>query len=431
MEPVKNQLSERLSTIYNDIRKLLNVTFLEEKVNTSIKSDNELANQINKNISIIKNIEENYDVEKQMHLEYIKAFQSYRIFSYVENSLDDLDQITDVINSLRVYILNTYEVDVYENKKADITFVFDEATKMSMGFDEKEATVIKEDIINKPLDTDEQMQEEPQFDATNFGFTNNSDEFRQMQIDAIASNVFTQKVLNNEVYMFKTKPKLIPALKIFFVIVAGLTLILSIIAFSTFTEYTKNMYKIFTRQDNGEQIVASYHRTGQIPVSIIIFGIMFISTVISLVRTWRNDNTKYNFRIFMLFIFVGVVFISLFVDIFSGNLRWDQNNVIARFNEMKNDDVDARLRQPLLGDNDYDKMFGLIITYFVTQILIFVFVLLLILILITAKFLNPKRDTERLEALLEQIKNDVVQGKVNPNQYGQKKKSPFGDSFTF
>ena len=130
------ELSSAQKDLYNSIKSYLNVIFLNQKLNYAIKNDDDYRSQLNKVMNIFEYYEDNYEIANKNFHSYWQAFKSYAHYEKLVDNFDDFDDLKDIVSGLKIYVLNTFQVDLEQEsqKIADIDFKYDEKTQASMGF---------------------------------------------------------------------------------------------------------------------------------------------------------------------------------------------------------------------------------------------------------------------------------------------------------
>ena len=130
------ELSSAQKDLYNSIKSYLNVIFLNQKLNYAIKNDDDYRSQLNKVMNIFEYYEDNYEIANKNFHSYWQAFKSYAHYEKLVDNFDDFDDLKDIVSGLKIYVLNTFQVDLEQEsqKIADIDFKYDEKNTSINGF---------------------------------------------------------------------------------------------------------------------------------------------------------------------------------------------------------------------------------------------------------------------------------------------------------
>lgn len=435
-------LDQSTQDLYLKSKLQLNTVFLKPELNAALKNDQTLRSQVFGAINIVHYIESNYQTENSTFDEYSKAITVYEPYKQVIYSFDDHDNLLDAINSLRVYLLNTYQtntdelVDVYGN----VLFIYTPTST------ETDQVVVTDEVVyqTKPIeqDQDQEINQEQQnanfnqstnnFDPTSFGFNPKiADDFKEMQINAVVNNIFMHKVMSNEVFIYNSKPKVIPILKILYIVMLGLMFIFSIVSFALINVFGKEMFTIATATTISGQtqtIVIPLARGATIPFDLIILLLVISWFIYGMIKGWKNDNIRYHFKFMVPLVFVIILVIVKLVGSFSGVFSFATDDILDSFNKIWNKHVEATnhpnaaaagLRPIAPEDLESTKAHyqSIIMGYFATTIIVFAALLFALIVIVTAIFFNPKKDFERVKELHEQIRADLLAGKIDPSLY--------------
>lgn len=428
-------LDHSTQNLYNKTKLQLNTVFLKPELKNALKNDSTLRRQVFQAINIVHYIESNYQTENQVFGEYSKAITSYEPYKQVIYNFDDQDNLLDNVNSLRIYLLNTYQTNTeeLEGVYGSILFLYQE-TEVN-----NDPISVTEEVVyqTKPIDQEEQTQNTEytqsnnNFDGSAFGFNSNiANDFKEMQINAVVNNIFMHKIMNNEVFIYNSKPKVIPILKILYIVMLGLMFIFSIVSFALISVFGKEMHTIATvaTPSSQQKIVVPIARGAVIPFDLIILLLVISWFIYGMIKGWKNENVRYHFKYMVPLVFVIILVIIKLVSIFSGVFSFATDDILDSFNKIWNGHIEAAKHTTAASaglkpinpeDIDATKAHyqGIIMGYFATTIVVFVALLVALIVIVSAILFNPKRDFERIKELHEQIRADLLAGKIDPNLY--------------
>ncbi|UNT66527.1 hypothetical protein IF687_01640 [Ureaplasma urealyticum] len=418
------ELSSAQKDLYNSIKSYLNVIFLNQKLNYAIKNDDDYRSQLNKVMNIFEYYEDNYEIANKNFHSYWQAFKSYAHYEKLVDNFDDFDDLKDIVSGLKIYVLNTFQVDLEQEsqKIADIDFKYDEKTQASMGF------YTTDDQQNSSNSTYENVRAEP---VSEENYSNNAyqsaSDFTTANIDNLTNMVFSARVLNGEIYLYETKPKVIPFLKYLFFAISLALVLFTALTYAFLMDFGTHMLTVVSV--NGiTHIVRLTSPT--FPTQLVISLFIMIYAGLNAFKRKISENEKFHFKNFIWIILFGALLVVALANIFTGNLRFSSNSFDEMFRQAQINDVLANLSRNNDFSFDYSRLQSVFYGFSISQILVFLVIILGTILIIITFILNPKRDTQRIKLLLQEIHNDILTGKIDPNTY-LRTKNPFRDLFGF
>ncbi|EEH02122.1 conserved hypothetical protein [Ureaplasma urealyticum serovar 2 str. ATCC 27814] len=418
------ELSSAQKDLYNSIKSYLNVIFLNQKLNYAIKNDDDYRSQLNKVMNIFEYYEDNYEIANKNFHSYWQAFKSYAHYEKLVDNFDDFDDLKDIVSGLKIYVLNTFQVDLEQEsqKIADIDFKYDEKTQASMGF------YTTDDQQNSSNPTYENVRAEP---VSEENYSNNAyqsaSDFTTANIDNLTNMVFSARVLNGEIYLYETKPKVIPFLKYLFFAISLALVLFTALTYAFLMDFGTHMLTVVSV--NGiTHIVRLTSPT--FPTQLVISLFIMIYAGLNAFKRKISENEKFHFKNFIWIILFGALLVVALANIFTGNLRFSSNSFDEMFRQAQINDVLANLSRNNDFSFDYSRLQSVFYGFSISQILVFLVIILGTILIIITFILNPKRDTQRIKLLLQEIHNDILTGKIDPNTY-LRTKNPFRDLFGF
>ncbi|WP_016829035.1 hypothetical protein [Ureaplasma urealyticum] len=418
------ELSSAQKDLYNSIKSYLNVIFLNQKLNYAIKNDDDYRSQLNKVMNIFEYYEDNYEIANKNFHSYWQAFKSYAHYEKLVDNFDDFDDLKDIVSGLKIYVLNTFQVDLEQEsqKIADIDFKYDEKTQASMGF------YTTDDQQNSSNPTYENVRAEP---VSEENYSNNAyqsaSDFTTANIDNLANMVFSARVLNGEIYLYETKPKVIPFLKYLFFAISLALVLFTALTYAFLMDFGTHMLTVVSV--NGiTHIVRLTSPT--FPTQLVISLFIMIYAGLNAFKRKISENEKFHFKNFIWIILFGALLVVALTNIFTGNLRFSSNSFDEMFRQAQINDVLANLSRNNDFSFDYSRLQSVFYGFSISQILVFLVIILGTILIISTFILNPKRDTQRIKLLLQEIHDDILTGKIDPNTY-LRTKNPFRDLFGF
>lgn len=418
------ELSSAQKDLYKSIKLYLNTIFLNQKLNYAIKNDNDYRNQLNKVMNIFEYYEDNYEIANKNFHSYWQAFKSYVHYEKIVNDYNDFDELKDIVNGLKIYVLNTFQIDLDQESQriADIDFKYDEKTQASMGFytprNQENNTSTEYERVSAESISDE--------DSMNHTYQPTSD-FTTANIDNLTNMVFSARVMNGEIYLYETKPKVIPFLKYVFFAVSLALVFFTTLTYAFLMDFGTHMSSVINV--NGiTHIVRLVSPT--FPTQLVISIFIMIYAGINAFKRKISENEKFHFKNFIWIILFGALLVVALANIFTGNLRFSSSSFDEMFRQAQINDVLANLARNNSFSFDYSYLQSIFYGYSIAQILVFVVIILGTILIISTFILNPKRDIQRIKLLLQEIHDDILTGKIDPNTY-LRTKNPFRDLFGF
>ncbi|MCV3754042.1 hypothetical protein [Ureaplasma zalophigenitalium] len=445
----------------------LNIVFLNQKLNHAVATDDHFANIVQKTIGLLKSLEaQSTETPPLAHsMEFAKAYQAYhpqtKNFTY---ELTDEDDCEDLLSSLQHYVKNSYELDLntFYDQFYGVSFVYNQ--EQSYGYEttsvdptnQPAAHISNDQVIDLPddeqKDDSEDNEEDPvktdgQSDNPNDKF---EEEFKHQYLDQAALMVWNQQVLDNKIYIFKTKPKIIPILKSLIFAFLLLLFVVSIVTYATYTIVTHSdiLYGqiVRTEKANGvETVISKAIRLSDmtpksIPVQLIASGIIAIFMGVSIFKKKINENNKYAFKFGFFGFFIVAIFIIAIVEMFNKSaINFHNGNIVTEFNRVLNFsygvyDKATSYTDPLHNiqlssiDNfqtPFNQLKEIWVVSFVFKMFEFSCIFALLVVIIIAMIFRPKYDHERNALIIQQIREDILNNKINPNQYMRRSQSMF------
>ncbi|MCV3743333.1 hypothetical protein OF377_00325 [Ureaplasma sp. ES3154-GEN] len=435
----------------------LNIVFLNQKLNHAVATDKDFAQLVSQVIVMLEQLEQettNRDTVNNS-VEFNKALIAYHpnIIS-TPIQLNDVDDYEDLLSSLQHYVQNTYTLNIGEfvSQFTSVNFIYDK--KESYGYEEIEQTKVEtEPAVNKVasdqvVDLDDETISDQETTNQSKQSSMDEDVFKNQYLDQAAMMVWNQQVLDNKIYIYKTKPRIIPIIKYSIFALLLLLFLSAVISFATKTTIITNsdLYVEITRDDNKRGIFSlSQVNSIGVPVMLIAVGLITIFMGISVFKRNQNENSKYSFKFGFFGFFIVAFFIIAIVEIFNkGTISFKNGNIALEFNNIRNfslNYLDKKLGYNPLNDGTirfsdsvsvqafYDHLFSVWMTSFVFKMIEFAMIFAILVCLIIALVFRPKYDHERNAELINQIRDDILNDRINPNQYVKRSQSMFSRLF--
>ncbi|MCV3728306.1 hypothetical protein OF376_00695 [Ureaplasma miroungigenitalium] len=449
----------------------LNIVFLNQKLNHAVATDDNFANIVHKTIGLLKSLEtQSTDEQMLAHSpEFAKAYQAYypqaQAFTY---ELTDEDDVEDLLSSLQHYVKNSYELDLntFYDQFYSVSFVYDQ--QQSYGYEASSSNtenqtaqhISSDQVIDLPDDETKDEAEDFSEAAASQDQPNNNgekfeEEFKHQYLEQAALMVWNQQVIDNKIYIFKTKPKIIPILKSLIFAFLILLFVVSIVTYATYTIVTHSdiLYGqlVYTEKANGLEAVTttkavrlSDMTAKSIPVQLIASGLIAIFMGISIFKKKVNENNKYAFKFGFFGFFIVAIFIIAIVEMFNKSaINFHNGNIVTEFNKVLNFSYGIYDKTTLYVETlhniqlssidafqaPFNQLKDIWVVSFVFKMIEFSCIFALLVVIIIAMIFRPKYDHERNALIIQQIREDILNNKINPNQYMRRSQSMFSRLF--
>ncbi|MBU3830584.1 MAG: hypothetical protein H9897_00260, partial [Candidatus Ureaplasma intestinipullorum] len=221
-----------------------------------------------------------------------------------------------------------------------------------------------------------------------------------------ANMILSKNVSKGKVYIYNSKPKFIPIIKL---IIVGLLFVMFVLSIAAFA---------LIASKNGEIQIMNNGNVDKLRLNIPTFIFQFIIVAIilcfiafSMFKNFKNDNAKYRFSWGMMSFYLVLFLMSTFM--FSWNILIDPIQYL-------NDPSDEAVKYTF--------------TYAANiEIAIFAIIGVVIILTVIGAVLNPRKDEKRILKLLEQYASEIRNGQIDTSNFGGGSmfSGPFGPSNWF
>lgn len=383
-------MTEKEKQNYDLVVYYLNIIFLDSKTTELLKMDKNFQEIIVNNISIVKHydlIESNLENSNR----FIKSYEMLTTKKFVENSslnFNNLDDICDTIKYTNIYLLNTLRLSIeqLDNKASNEANVKEEVSREIPSNQSHGTYQTDEDILRN----------------SGYSMHDVADQLVMTQ----ANMILSKNVSRGKVYIYNSKPKFIPIIKLIIVGLLFVMFVLSITAFALIA--SKNgQIKIM---NNGEEV------SWGVNIPTFIFQFIFVAIILcfisfSMFKNFKNDNAKYRFSWGMMSFYLVLFLMSTFM--FSWNILIDR----VQYTDSSSPEAIK-----------YTFVYAANI-----EIAIFVIIGIVIIATVLGAILNPRKDEKRILKLLEQYASEIRNGQIDTSNLGGGSmfSGPFGPSNWF
>lgn len=410
--------------------KYVDIVLLAPKTVQLLKTNENFEQIISRAINFVTYYEENYEIPSTNATKFTQAYYSLvnknvlfdEKFNYADN-----DEVLDNINYIGVFVKNITGMD---------WAALEASLKTNNGVEGVSADASNETKTPKEESVDAQRVDASEANnwsnQSNSGYSNqnsynfNTNAYGNFNPNDIAETIIGQQaaamlnmnILSGKVYQYKTKPVVIPILKYLLTATFILMTILTIISFALLI-YTSSRTSLYLPVIGSSTFQKATNWASAFPYQMLMFILTTAMLTFSLVRTNKNDNFKYRFAWIWPAIYLALLLFITFVQSgVNGSIVFNYNEFLSWFLPPSNPDVAAANQHFLV----------YIETFRGIQLALYGLLALSVVLIVAAALLNPKRDLQRLQELLDQYADDIRYGRVNPDDYNGGG-SPFGSRF--
>lgn len=408
-------MSKKMTTAQNDLYhqtiKYLDIIVLAQPTINLLKTDNLFRKIFIECIGIVNYFETNFGVANGNVSRYSEAY--YAICNQPINFDDDVNlykntiDLQDKVNYLNTYLVNKIGMNVEELENS---FKATNSNDSSSQDDVVKTVPINEATINN---NSHRMSDEEVLERSGYTMHDVADQLIATQ----ASVLLQRNITKGKVFIYKSKPIIIPIIKVFtftlFVILMGM-------AIASYTvlmlPQTRLYYKPSTASDTTAATEISF--VSPFPYILILTVLFLALMAVSVIKNMKNDNAKF---------FMPWGWLSFFVFFFLIITLTANETQILLFNRLGS--FDAAFKHWNNVDNagnwtpaalDAIRMIDL---WKIFQYITYAALGIIVVCIVTAVIFNPKRDIERIQALLDQYAQQIRNGEIDTTDFGR---SPFG-----
>lgn len=375
----------------------LDVIVLAKPTLDLLKTNADFQHLVSKDITIVQEYEQKYEVTSENLTRFANAFQSITGKEFIPVSsinINDEIETKDTIKYNRVFIKNITHLD------------FNDIANSLKPQTEK-------------VETQETTKEEASqaMAAGTVGESNNnfnngyaagvynkiSNEATEQFINQAAVSVLNYHVAKGDVYIFQNKPKIIPILKWITIVLYGILFVLNVVAL-VFSILAKDVIVNKVENDGKQEILKWGDIGGALPFQIIqllLLAMIIGMCIWSIFKSFKNENQRYKFS-------WGInLFYILFIFLF-GMLAMGLSKALT---------IDSQINQIKSWNiNNLDAVNNLLICVYINYA-IYGILGLMVLIIVIGAICNPKRDFARIQQLVQQYANQIRSGEIDPSNY--------------
>lgn len=408
-------MSKKMTTAQNDLYhqtiKYLDIIVLAQPTINLLKTDNLFRKIFIECIGIVNYFETNFGIANGNVSRYSEAY--YAICNQPINFDDDVNlykntiDLQDKVNYLNTYLVNKIGMNVEELENS---FKAANSSDSSSQDDVVETVPINETTTNN---NSHRMSDEEVLERSGYTMHDVADQLIATQ----ASILLQRNIAKGKVFIYKSKPIIIPIIK---VLTFTLFVILMGMAIASYTvlmlPQTRLYYKPSTASDTTAATEISF--VSPFPYILILTVLFLALMAVSVIRNMKNDNAKFfmpwGWLSFFVFFFLIITLTANETQILLFNRL---GSFDAAFKHWNNVDSAGNWTPAAL---DAIRMIDL---WKIFQYITYAALGLIVVCIVTAVIFNPKKDIERIQALLDQYAQQIRNGEIDTTDFGR---SPFG-----
>lgn len=390
--------------LYNQIIKELDIIVLATPTISLLKTDSLFQGVVSECVGIVNYFETKYDIANGSTSRYMQAY--FTICNKQLTFNDDPKLYKNTIDLKdKVNYLNTYLINKIGKSFDDLESLFKtNNSNNQLENDQSKQTSLEQenysDHHNHPISDEEVLRQN--------GYTMR--DVADQLINTQASILLQKNIANGTVFIYTSKPKIIPFIKIItFILFLGLTA-MTIASYVVLMLDGAELYYNFTTSN---PVGTKYRFVTVIPYIPIIIC-LFISFIgFSIIKNMNNDNAKFFMpwgwlSFFVFFIFV-ITMTSNESQIFLFNRLGTFDNVFKH-----GGNVDANGNWTVAAQ----QAINLINIWKIFQFVTYGLLGGIVICIVSAAIFNPKRDIDRIQQLLHQYATEIRNGEIDTSSLG-------------
>lgn len=409
-------MSKKMTTAQNDLYhqtiKYLDIIVLAQPTINLLKTDNLFRKIFIECIGIVNYFETNFGISNSNVSRYSEAY--YAICNQPINFDDDVNlykntiDLQDKVNYLNTYLVNKIGMNVEELENSF------KAANSNDNSSKPHDDVVETIPINEATtnNNSHRMSDEEVLERSGYTMHDVADQLVATQ----ASILLQRNIAKGKVFIYKSKPMIIPVIK---VLTFALFVILMGMAIASYTVLMLPQTRLYYKPSNAAATVQPQEISFVSPFPyILILTVLFLALMaVSVIRNMKNDNAKF---------FMPWGWLSFFVFFFLVITLTANESQVLLFNRLGS--FDAVFKPWNSGaDGNWTpaalEAIKMIDLWKVFQYITYAALGLIVVCIVTAVIFNPKKDVERIQALLDQYVQQIRNGEIDTTDFGR---SPFG-----
>lgn len=408
-------MSKKMTTAQNDLYhqtiKYLDIIVLAQPTINLLKTDNLFRKIFIECIGIVNYFETNFGIANSNVSRYSEAY--YAICNQPINFDDDVNlykntiDLQDKVNYLNTYLVNKIGMNVEELENSF------KAANSNDNSSQPHDDVVETIPINEATtnNNSHRMSDEEVLERSGYTMHDVADQLVATQ----ASILLQRNIAKGKVFIYKSKPMIIPVIK---VLTFALFVILMGMAIASYTVLMLPQTRLFYKPRDAAATVQLQEISFVSPFPyILILTVLFLALMaVSVIRNMKNDNAKFfmpwGWLSFFVFFFLIITLTANESQILLFNRLGSFDAVFKPYNSVDGNWTPAAL--------EAIKMIDL---WKIFQYITYAALGLIVVCIVTAVIFNPKKDVERIQALLDQYVQQIRNGEIDTTDFGR---SPFG-----
>lgn len=393
--------------LYNQTIKELDIIVLANPTINLLKTDTLFQGVVSECVGIVNYFETKYDIANGSTNRYMQAYfticNKQLTFNDDPKLYKNVTDLKDKVNYLNTYLINkigkSFE-DLEHSFKANNTNI---QTNNNNNQQTEQTSPEQENYSNHnahPISDEEVLRQN--------GYTMR--DVADQLINTQASILLQRNIAKGKVFIYTSKPKIIPVIKIITFILFIALMVMTIASYVVLMLDGAELYYGFTDTNATGTKYRFVTIFPYIPIIVCLFiGFMAFSVI----RNMKNDNAKFFMpwgwlSFFVFFIFV-ITMTSNESQIFLFNRLGSFNDV---FKHGGNVDSSGNWTAAAL------QAIKLINTWKTLQFVTYGLLGGVIICIVSAAIFNPKRDVERIQQLLQQYATEIRNGEIDTTNLG-------------
>lgn len=409
-------MSKKMTTAQNDLYhqtiKYLDIIVLAQPTINLLKTDNLFRKIFIECIGIVNYFETNFGIANSNVSRYSEAY--YAICNQPINFDDDVNlykntiDLQDKVNYLNTYLVNKIGMNVEELENSF------KAANSNDNSSKPQDDVVETIPINEATGNNNahRMSDEEVLERSGYTMHDVADQLVATQ----ASILLQRNIAKGKVFIYKSKPMIIPVIK---VLTFALFVILMGMAIASYTVLMLPQTRLYYKPKDAAATVQPQEISFVSPFPyILILTVLFLALMaVSVIRNMKNDNAKF---------FMPWGWLSFFVFFFLVITLTANESQVLLFNRLGSFDA---VFKPWNSGTDGNwtpaalEAIKMIDLWKIFQYITYGALGLIVVCIVTAVIFNPKKDVERIQALLDQYVQQIRNGEIDTTDFGR---SPFG-----
>lgn len=403
---MNKEMTTAQNELYRQTIKYLDIIVLAQQTVHLLKTDDLFRSIVAECIGIVNYFETTYKIANGNFDRYSQAYYAIcnkqLMFDDDAKLYKNAVDLKDKVNYLNTYLINKIGMnfDDLENSFKTHSSV-EQSPEINV-----DPTPQHTSRFSHPMSDEEVLQKS--------GYTMH--DVADQLINTQASILLQRNIAKGKVFIYKSKPTIIPIIKIFTFVLLVALMAMTIASYTVLMLPQTTLYYASSSQADVEAQKIKF--INPFPYTMIL-TVVFISLVAaSVIKNMNNDNAKF----FMPWGWLSFFTAFILIVIISSN-----ESQIILFNRLGNFELVFKHWENVDSQNNWTpaalEAIKMIDLWKIFQYVIYGILGLIVVCIVTAVIFNPKKDIDRIKQLLEQYANEIRNGEIDTSGFGS---SPFG-----